>query len=319
MNQIKIGKFIADCRKEKGLTQQELADKIGLTAKAVSKWECGKGMPDVSLYETICAELGITLNEFFAGEHIEANDMIAQSEENLESILKDYYKMKKKKNIVINILLVLLVIITTYFIKPLVGFGFLYLVESWGAETIVRNDISQYDKNYYMETYRGDLDSTLSIFPDVISDTMNVRAFESSFTVGLFDTYGYILLDYTLNENAFEEEINRLNSLEMEIKNYDGESYINEVQYSKDDYFYPAYITIDGYRNTYEYALIDEENNRIICIYLTYLDDSGFTHNEYLKLDRSDYESEDSLQKYSMYSHTFDGGKTYVEFEDYTR
>ena len=64
MNQEKIGKFIAEARKKKNLTQQELADKLGLTYKDVSKWECGKGLPDVSLYKDICNILDISLNEF---------------------------------------------------------------------------------------------------------------------------------------------------------------------------------------------------------------------------------------------------------------
>ena len=59
MRQEKIGKFIAKCRKEKNLTQEQLADKLGITYKAVSKWECGNELPDVSLYETICNELDI--------------------------------------------------------------------------------------------------------------------------------------------------------------------------------------------------------------------------------------------------------------------
>ena len=54
MNQEKIGKFIAECRKEQNLTQEKLAEKLNITSKAVSKWECGKGLPDVSLYEPLC-------------------------------------------------------------------------------------------------------------------------------------------------------------------------------------------------------------------------------------------------------------------------
>ena len=60
MNQEKIGKFIAEARKGKNLTQQELADKLGLTYKAVSKWECGKGLPDVYCAIQVCEEGGIS-------------------------------------------------------------------------------------------------------------------------------------------------------------------------------------------------------------------------------------------------------------------
>ena len=70
MDIIKIGKFIAQCRKEKGLTQEGLSEIVGVTNKAVSKWENGSCLPNVFLYEPLCECLGITMNELFAGKHI---------------------------------------------------------------------------------------------------------------------------------------------------------------------------------------------------------------------------------------------------------
>ena len=64
MNQQKIGKLIAKLRKEKGLTQAELGEKLGVGYKAVSKWENGNGMPDVSLFQPLCDILGISVDEF---------------------------------------------------------------------------------------------------------------------------------------------------------------------------------------------------------------------------------------------------------------
>ncbi len=319
MNQVKIGKFISECRKEKGFTQQELADRLGLTAKAVSKWETGKGLPDVSLYEAICKELGITLNEFFAGEHIEEQRVVAQTDENLEDILKEYYKMKKQKNIITVILCVLAFFFALCVFQILKSFlllgGFIGL-DFLIAETDVRKDISQYDKQYYIENYGGDLDSDLSVFPDEIRDDMNVKNFESSLKYGLFDTDGYIVLEYTLDKVNFAKEIARLHSLEKDIENYDGEVYTNQVMYAEDEYAYPAYITIDGYSDTFEYALIDAENYRIICVYLAYMDTANFKYDEYLKLDKSCYNDYDNLDEFSIYTHTFDGGKSYVEYSD---
>ena len=89
MDQEKIGKFIAICRKEKNLTQEELANKLGITAKAVSKWECGKGLPDVSLYKDLCNILGITLNEFFVGEKIKEEKFKEQADNNLFNALEN--------------------------------------------------------------------------------------------------------------------------------------------------------------------------------------------------------------------------------------
>ncbi len=63
MNQEKIGKFIAECRKTKKLTQSELAEKLGVTDKSVSNWENGRNMPDLSLFKTLCELLDISIND----------------------------------------------------------------------------------------------------------------------------------------------------------------------------------------------------------------------------------------------------------------
>ena len=70
MNQIKIGEFISSQRKMKNLTQATLAEKLGITDRAVSKWERGKGLPDASLMVDLCEILGITVNELLCGEKI---------------------------------------------------------------------------------------------------------------------------------------------------------------------------------------------------------------------------------------------------------
>ena len=68
MDQIKIGKFIAECRKAVGLTQMQLSEKLGITDKAISKWERGIAMPDSSIMLELCGILGISVNELLNGE-----------------------------------------------------------------------------------------------------------------------------------------------------------------------------------------------------------------------------------------------------------
>lgn len=107
MNQVKIGKLIAECRKAKKLTQVELAEKLGVSDKSVSKWENGNCLPDVSLYKKICEILDITLNEFFAGEKLSEEKFKEVADNNLLSALEnsvftlkdkiDFYKKKWKK------------------------------------------------------------------------------------------------------------------------------------------------------------------------------------------------------------------------------
>ena len=73
MNQLKIGKFIADCRKEQNLTQSQLAEKLNITDRAVSKWETGRAMPDSSLMLELCEILGITVTDLLNGERVDGN------------------------------------------------------------------------------------------------------------------------------------------------------------------------------------------------------------------------------------------------------
>ena len=83
MNQEKIGKFITECRKQKNLTQNELADKLGITDKAISKWENGRCMPDASIMMELCKELDISVNELLSGELIDMNNYNRKLDENL--------------------------------------------------------------------------------------------------------------------------------------------------------------------------------------------------------------------------------------------
>ena len=90
MNQIKIGAFISGCRKTKGWTQSQLAEKLGITDKAISKWETGRSMPDLSLFMPLCTLLGITLNELFAGEYIAEEKLKEKADEVLMDVVTNW-------------------------------------------------------------------------------------------------------------------------------------------------------------------------------------------------------------------------------------
>ena len=87
MNQEKIGKFISLSRKNKRLTQEQLAEKLSVSINAVSKWERGLNLPDVSLMEKLCEVLDFTLNELFAGEKLTNEEMVRKSEKNIMSLM----------------------------------------------------------------------------------------------------------------------------------------------------------------------------------------------------------------------------------------
>ena len=102
MDTVKIGKYIAGKRKALGMTQAQVAEKLGMSDKSVSKWERGICLPDVSVYMALCEILGISLNEFIAGEDIEPAEVVQKSEENLIQVTEDgeHRKHKLKKIIV---------------------------------------------------------------------------------------------------------------------------------------------------------------------------------------------------------------------------
>lgn len=89
MDQVKIGKFISQMRKEKGLTQKQLGEELLISDKTVSKWETGKGMPEVSLMLPLCEKLGINVNELLTGERIPDEDYKKKAEENIMNIMRE--------------------------------------------------------------------------------------------------------------------------------------------------------------------------------------------------------------------------------------
>lgn len=96
MDQAKIGKFIADRRKNANLTQMQLAEKLGITDRAISKWETGKTLPDSSIMLELCGMLGITVNDLLSGEVITMNHYNKELENNLLQMMKEKQQADKR-------------------------------------------------------------------------------------------------------------------------------------------------------------------------------------------------------------------------------
>ena len=107
MNQEKIGKFIIKCRKDKKMTQCELAEKLGVTDKSIGNWENGRNMPDLSLFKPLCDELGITINDLMSGEKISKENYQEKFEENIVNTIDYSTKRINKYSNVIGLLLVI--------------------------------------------------------------------------------------------------------------------------------------------------------------------------------------------------------------------
>lgn len=96
MDQIKIGKFISEKRKDSGLTQMQLAEKLNITDRAVSKWETGKSLPDSSLMLSLCDILGITVNDLLSGEVVTMENYNKEMESNLLNMVKQKEEADKR-------------------------------------------------------------------------------------------------------------------------------------------------------------------------------------------------------------------------------
>lgn len=192
MDQVKIGKLIAECRKEKRLTQVELAQKLGVTDKSVSKWENGICLPDVSLYKEICKILDITLNEFFSGERLTDETFKEVADNNLLSALEnsvftlkdkiDYFKKKWQKEHFLQLTIVMIVIVFFIiygFIKDN-GLQYLFMIIGFISGIIENNKMMAYiERNAYGKKSKISIDEfrtyiqKMKEFKEIISSFKN--------------------------------------------------------------------------------------------------------------------------------------------------
>lgn len=96
MDQVKIGNFISELRKEKGLTQKQLAEGIGVSDKTISKWECGNGLPEMSSIPVLCEALGVNVNELLSGERLDEAVYSEKAEANMMYLMKETEEHKRK-------------------------------------------------------------------------------------------------------------------------------------------------------------------------------------------------------------------------------
>lgn len=121
MNQEKIGKFIAECRKKQNMTQQELSEKLGVTDRTIGNWENGRNMPDLALFKPLCKELNISLNDLMSGEKVKEKEYQDKLEENIINTIEYTNKKIKNKNNLIGLILIVfgvLISITAIAIFP---------------------------------------------------------------------------------------------------------------------------------------------------------------------------------------------------------
>ena len=100
MDQVKVGVFIAELRREQDMTQRQLAESIGVSDKTISKWECGNGLPELSTIPELCRVLHVNMNELLSGERLEEEVYSIKAEENMMTLMKETEEHKKKNSMV---------------------------------------------------------------------------------------------------------------------------------------------------------------------------------------------------------------------------
>lgn len=169
MDLVKIGKYIAGKRKALGMTQKQLAEKLNMSDKSVSKWERGICLPDVSVYMELCEILGISINEFLAGEDIDAENVEKKSEDNIIQVAKD--SKKKQKNlksilaVVTTFAVIMVLVLGAVFVhKVMQPKNYITAVDRTSAEMKTAELLSGADGAYLFNFYAKEEYKTLTIY-----------------------------------------------------------------------------------------------------------------------------------------------------------
>ena len=169
MDLVKIGKYIAGKRKALAMTQKQLAEKLNMSDKSVSKWERGICLPDVSVYMELCEILGISINEFLAGEDIDAENVEKKSEDNIIQVTKD--SKKKQKNlksilaVVTTFAVIMVLVLGTVFVhKVMQPKNYITAVDRTSAEMKTAELLSGADGAYLFNFYAKEEYKILTIY-----------------------------------------------------------------------------------------------------------------------------------------------------------
>ena len=378
LDQKKTGQFLKKLRNEKGLTQEQLADKFNVSNRTVSRWETGSNMPDISLLVEIADFYDVDVREIIEGER--KSEMMDKETREVAVKMADYANSEKgrlfkiiriisivgelilaaaivfqcinfqagitdlitivllftafaamtaltlyvngilqkiKKNRIITAgLFVLLSAVSFLFLRTMLMFLTVAGVIAIEYLAPVKKGNEGYDKAQIVADFGSEMNSGFFIFPDD-PDKAVQNEFSYSTKTGLFDTDGYFILKAVYSDEDFKAEEERLSEISCEI-NFKDSSHTNYIMYDDVSYNYPAYVANDGYDHAYEYALLDEENDTIIYVSLSYpqnTDLSGF--EDYLKKDPDAYDQHNvsTLENFTIYYFRFPDSDAWIKYD----
>lgn len=189
MNQEKIGKFIQECRNKKELTQEELAKKIGVTNKAISRWENGHGLPDLSLLKPLCNELDIDINDLLNGQKIEEKNRSEQLEENIDKIINQATEQEKKER--------------KKSLKTISTISIIFII----VISILAIIINNYEKEQQSIILEN---SNPSVIYEYNQKLLNISNYMNSISIPSDNFYWWELKDLNLEDKTYEKTLNNL-------------------------------------------------------------------------------------------------------------
>lgn len=247
MNQEKIGKFIAELRKEKNMTQVDLANKLGITDRAISKWENGRGMPDLSFLKPLCEILDISINELLSGKRLNKKEHQEKLEENIIKTI-DYTDTKIKKTkktfkIILSIIILFVVILVTLFCvdinrmknnKPV-------FFSTWGYMYVPPIDLKYEEienaiKDYLVE--KGDNEVKYHD-NEKIFVSMRVYLIEEKEEFTYFNIYAWVLEEkYYLENDEIKQDSGSSIPYKFVVENINDEFVVTDSRIPRDGSYY---------------------------------------------------------------------------------
>ncbi len=248
MNQKKTGNFISELRKEKNMTQVDLANKLGITDRAISKWENGRGMPDLSLLLPLCEALEISVNELLSGERLDTANYHEKLEENIIDTI-DYTNktIKKTRKIFIITLSVILISVATLITMFSIDVNRMrknkpVLFSTWGycytpALDIKEDEIELAISNYLTE--KGDSEPKHHNGEKTFA-AMRIYLLEEKEKDKLYNVYAWVLTGkFCLEDGEIKEDSGYSIPHRFTVENIDGEFIVADSRIPRDGSYYP--------------------------------------------------------------------------------
>ena len=243
MNQEKIGKFIAELRKEKKLTQIDLANKLGITDRAISKWENGRGLPDLSLLTPLCEILDVSINELLSGSRLDKKDYQEKLEKNIINTI-DYTdkKIRKTKKIFIIILSVIIMFIVLFMVMYSVDINRMrnnksVIFSTWGYSYVPPIDLKEEEIKLAITDYliqKGDSEPKHNDSEKTFV-SMRIYLIEEKEKDKHYNIYAWVLDEkYYLENDEIKQDSSSSIPYKFVVKSVDGKFSVTDSRIPRD-------------------------------------------------------------------------------------